>query len=129
MTRSKASKGVAEQRTDEVLRIVLDGAQLHDICAFVRNQEKEKGSVWFVAEDATPLSDATIRRYQQRAYRLIDAHHEKSRKRLLRRHGLRVLIPRSRSLDSRACPESHDGRRQANSVTLAVEVASRGCWL
>jgi predicted RNase H-like nuclease (RuvC/YqgF family) len=90
MARSKANKAIAEQRTDEVLRIVLDGAMLHDVVAFVRENERDPESVWHVPDDGTPLSEAMIRKYIEYAYDWIDEHHEKSRRRLLRRHLARV---------------------------------------
>jgi hypothetical protein len=86
MAKAKANKALAEQRVDDVLRIVLAGAMHHDIVAFVREKEQETGSAWFVPEDGTPLSDGMIRKYQERAYRLIEQSHEKSRRRLFRRH-------------------------------------------
>jgi hypothetical protein len=97
MARAKANKALAEQRTDDVLRIILDGAMHHDVVAFVREKEREPGSAWFVGEDGTPLSDGMIRRYQERAYRLIDQSHATSRKRLFRRH-----VAQLRNLFSRA---------------------------
>jgi hypothetical protein len=86
----KVNKAVAQQRTDDVLRILLDGAMLHDVISFVREKEKETGSPWFVEKDATPLSEAMIRKYIERGYELIDELHEKSRSRLLRRHVARL---------------------------------------
>jgi hypothetical protein len=53
---------------------------------FVREKEAEAGSNWFVAEGATPLSDGQIRRYQTTADKLMLASHERSRKKLFRRH-------------------------------------------
>ncbi len=90
MARTNASKALAEQRVTELLSILLDGAQSWDAFQFVRTKEKEDGSAWFVARDATPLSDAMIRKYLGRAYKLMESAHEKSRKRLFRRHVARL---------------------------------------
>lgn len=86
MARTNASKAIAEARVGELLAILLDGAQSWDAFQFVREKEKEPESVWHVPEDATPLSDAMIRKYVTRAYKLMDGAFEKSRGKLLRRH-------------------------------------------
>jgi hypothetical protein len=82
----KADKATAERRVNDLLAIVLDGAQGWDVFQYVREKEIEEGSVWFVAEGATPLSDAMIRKYLTRAYRLMESAHEKRRRVLFRRH-------------------------------------------
>src|SRR5262249_49154062 len=87
---AKADKALAARRVDDVLRIRLDGARWWDVRDFVREKEKEEGSAWFVAAGDKPLSDAMIRKYQERADRLVDQEHEKSRKRLFRRHVARL---------------------------------------
>jgi hypothetical protein len=82
----KADPALVARRIDDVLRIRLDGAEWWDVRDFVREKEKEEGSAWFVPEDGAPLSDAQVRRYQLRADRLVQSSHERSRKKLLRRH-------------------------------------------
>jgi hypothetical protein len=83
---ARADKAQVARRIDDVLRIRLDGAEFWDVREFVREKEKEAGSAWFLAEGETPLSDSQIRRYQRKADRLMLESHERSRKRLLRRH-------------------------------------------
>jgi hypothetical protein len=83
---ARADKAQVARRIDDVLRIRLDGAEFWDVREFVREKEKEAGSAWFLAEGEGPLSDGQIRRYQQRADRLMLASHERSRKKLFRRH-------------------------------------------
>jgi hypothetical protein len=86
----KADKATAERRVNDLLAIVLDGAQGWDVFQYVREKEAEEGSVWFVLQGATPLSDGMIRKYLTRAYRLMESAHEKSRRRLFRRHVARL---------------------------------------
>jgi hypothetical protein len=83
---AKADKALSARRVDDVLRIRLDGAEFWDVVQFVREKQQEAGSAWFLAEDDNPLSDAMIRKYQERADKLVMASHEKSRKKLFRRH-------------------------------------------
>jgi hypothetical protein len=87
MPKSNASAAVVRQRVEEILRILLDGAESPwDTCAFVREQEAEEGSVWHVPEGGKPLSDSQIRRYVAKANRIIAESCRASRKKLLRRH-------------------------------------------
>src|SRR5262245_56161278 len=83
---AKADKALAARRAEDILRIRLDGAEWWDVREFVREKEKEQGSAWFVGEGETPSSDSMIRKYQERADALMMQAHEKSRKKLLRRH-------------------------------------------
>jgi hypothetical protein len=83
---AKADKAQALRRVDDILRIRLDGAQWWDVRDFVREKEGESGSAWCLAEGEAPLSDGQIRRYQQRADKLLYESHERSRRKLFRRH-------------------------------------------
>jgi hypothetical protein len=83
---AKADKALVARRIDDVLRIRLDGAQFWDVREYVREREKEPGSAWFLPEGEGPLSDSQIRRYQQQADKLVYESHERSRKKLFRRH-------------------------------------------
>ncbi len=80
------TKAVVQQRVEEILRIRLDGAEMWDVREYVREKEKETGSLWELAEGIKPLSDATLWRYIARADRLIAESCRASRKKLLRRH-------------------------------------------
>jgi hypothetical protein len=83
----KPSPAIVRQRTEEILRILLDGAESPwDTCAYVREKEAEAGSIWEVPEDGKPLSDSQIRRYVAKATEMIAESCRASRKRLLRRH-------------------------------------------
>jgi hypothetical protein len=84
--RAKADKALAARRVEDILRIRLDGAEWWDVVQFVRENQSEQGSAWFLAEGEKPLSEAMIRKYQERADKLVIESHEKSRKKLLRRH-------------------------------------------
>jgi hypothetical protein len=83
---ARADKAQVARRIDDILRIRLDGAEFWDVREFVREKEKEQRSAWFLAEGEEPLSDGQIRRYQQKADRLMLQSHERNRKKLLRRH-------------------------------------------
>jgi len=94
----KPSKAIITRRTEEVLRIILDGAEVGwDLCEYVREQEKTEGSIWFVAEGEKPLSYSQIRRYAVKAEKLIAESCRASRKKLLRRH-----LARRRNLYAKA---------------------------
>src|SRR5579875_1550122 len=96
--RPKPPKAVIQQRVAEVLRIILDGAEVGwDLCEYVREQEKTEGSIWFVAEGEKPLSYSQIRRYAVKAERMISESCRASRKKLLRRH-----LARRRNLFAKA---------------------------
>jgi hypothetical protein len=83
---SKATKAQVEARTRDILRILLDGAEPGwDICEFVREQERQEGSVWHVGE-GQPLSYSQVMRYVQKAENLIRESCRTSRKKLIRRH-------------------------------------------
>ena len=82
----RPSKEQIEARTNELLRVMLDGGQKWDFVDFVREREAEPGSPWFVAEGGEPLSYSQIRRYVQRAQRLIAQSGQGEREQLLRMH-------------------------------------------
>jgi hypothetical protein len=85
--RKHADRTLTSRRVEELVGVLLDGAVPEwDVCAFVREQEKEAGSAWFVAEGESPLSASQIRRYHRKANDLIERSCERSRRKLLRRH-------------------------------------------
>jgi hypothetical protein len=84
--KGRPSAATAARRAEEVLRIILDGAQWIDICEFVREREAEEGSLWQLPEGGKPLSNSQIRRYVARATAMIAQSCRASRKNLLRRH-------------------------------------------
>ena len=83
---SRANKLKTEARVAELVRVILDGAQSFDLVEFVREQEKEPASCWFVAEGEKPLSYAMIRRYAVRAEEVIFKSIRTTPKRRLRLH-------------------------------------------
>jgi hypothetical protein len=84
---SRATKQQVEARTRDILRVLLDGAEPGwDLCEFVREQEQQEGSNWYVGQGEKPLSYSQIRRYAARAEELIRESCRTSRKKLLRQH-------------------------------------------
>jgi hypothetical protein len=82
----QASRILTERRVGELLRIRLDGAERWDVVEFVRSKEGEKGSAWEVPDGGKPLSEAMLWKLLTRADRLVHESHERSRKKLFRRH-------------------------------------------
>jgi hypothetical protein len=70
-----------------MVEILLGGAVRElDLCDHVRQNEREEGSPWQLAEGETPLSRSQIYRYAAKAEALIQESCRTSRKRLLRKH-------------------------------------------
>jgi hypothetical protein len=86
MSKPHKSAAVVARRTEEILRILLDGAEWWDVREFVREKEKEPGSAWELPPDGKPLSDSQIRRYTAKATAMIAESRRASRKKLFRRH-------------------------------------------
>ncbi len=84
--KGKPTKAQVQLRTEEILRIRLDGAEFWDVREYVREKEQEEGSVWQLPEGGKPLSDPTLWRYIGLADELVKASCLSSRKKLLRRH-------------------------------------------
>lgn len=85
-TRPHASAVLTDRRVGELLRIRLDGAEWWDVCEYVRSKEAEEGSAWALPRGASPMSESQIRRLMAKADALVFASHERSRKKLFRRH-------------------------------------------
>jgi hypothetical protein len=83
---ARATKELVDARTNDILRIMLDGAEAWDLREYVREKEQEEGSPWHLADGAKPLSYGQIRRYAVRAEKLIRETCRISHKRLLRKH-------------------------------------------
>ena len=82
---SRATKAQTEARVNDLICIILDGAEPGwDLCEFVREQEQEEGSNWYVADGEKPLSYSQIRRYAEKAEERIVKSTRTSRKRQLR---------------------------------------------
>jgi hypothetical protein len=85
--RPKSRKALVAARVDDLLRIMLDGAEeCWDWCEYVREKQTDADSPWFVPERRKPLSYSQIRRYVGKVDKLIAASCRASRKKLLRRH-------------------------------------------
>ncbi len=69
--KGKPTKAEMQLRTEEILRIRLDGAEIWDVREYVREQEQEKGSLWELAEGDKPLSDSQLWRYIAKSDKLI----------------------------------------------------------
>jgi hypothetical protein len=82
----KATKAIVARRVEELLRIVLDGAEMWDVREYVREKEQEEGSAWELPPGGKPLSDSQLWRYLARVNQLIAESCRASRKKLLRRH-------------------------------------------
>jgi hypothetical protein len=84
-------RGIAtyDARTQEVLQIVLDGAEPHDVWQFVSEREKEPDNPWTLKEGEKPLSVRQIRRYMRKSEDLIAEDCRTSRRKLIRRHVVR----------------------------------------
>jgi hypothetical protein len=93
--RARPTKEQVKQRTNEIVRILLDGAESWDIEEYVREQEADADSPWHIG---APISYCQIRRYVQRAERQIaKASSKENRGRLIHRH-----LARRRSLYAKA---------------------------
>jgi len=111
-----ARKELVEARVRDLVRILLDGAEPGwDVCETVREWEQDKDSAWFVPEGQKPLSYSQIRRYVQKADKLIAESCRASRKKLLRRH-----LARRRSLFALAV---HQGDVRAALACMDSEAA------
>jgi hypothetical protein len=82
----KASKATMRDRTEDVLRILLDGARPWDVRAYIAEQEVKGQAPWTIQEGNRPLSERQVRRYVAAAERLIDESVRQNRKRRIRRH-------------------------------------------
>lgn len=80
------TKATVLRRIDQVLQIRLAGAEFWDVRQYVRDQEAVAGSDWEVPAGLAPMADSTVYSYIKRADKLIVESHERSRKKLLRRH-------------------------------------------
>jgi hypothetical protein len=84
--KKRTGKDQVEQRVNEILRVMLDGAQCWDLVDFVREREADATSPWHVGEGDTPLSYPQIRRYVGKAKDLIAKSGQGERQELLLRH-------------------------------------------
>jgi hypothetical protein len=86
--RRKADKALAAARSQDLLRILLDGAlpAAGHVTEYVRGQEGEEGSPWHLKPGEMPMGERQIRRYVKAALDLIADISAENRGRLLNRH-------------------------------------------
>lgn len=96
-SKPRVDAALAARRVDDVLRLILDGAQYWDLRQYVAEKESEADSCWFKQQDRESISERQLRRYMSQANQLIQGSQERSRKKLMRRH-----LAQRRSLYARA---------------------------
>src|SRR6185437_1426187 len=122
----KATKALVAQRVEEVLRIVLDGAEVWDLREYAKEKAQEAGSAWELPPDSKPLSDSQLFRYLAKAHQLIAESCRASRKKLLRKHlaQRRNLYAKAVSQgDTRAALAIHDSEAKLIGLFAPVKVA------
>lgn len=62
----KADANTIRIRQEELLRILLDGAETWDVREYIREKEKDATSAWFLKKGQQPLSDAQMWNYLRR---------------------------------------------------------------
>jgi hypothetical protein len=75
-----------DERANDLLGVILDGAEAWDLITYVREREGEEDSPWKLADGEKPMSYSQIMRYRAMAERLIADSSRVSRKRLMRKH-------------------------------------------
>jgi hypothetical protein len=93
----KATAATIRARVDDILRILLDGAEPWDVRQYVAEKEAAGEPPWTVPEGGKPLSERQLRRYCARADKLLGESCRTNRKKLIRRH-----MAQRRSLYARA---------------------------
>ena len=75
---AKSTRSETMQRVEQVMLIMLDGGELHDIREFAKS----------TGEGKTPwnVSTSSLRRYMEKAWKLIERSREKDRGKLFARH-------------------------------------------
>lgn len=73
-------------RTEEVLRIRLDGAEFWDVREYVREQERADGSPWKLGPRQKPFADSTLWWYIAQADRLARKSVAQSARKAVRNH-------------------------------------------
>jgi hypothetical protein len=104
----RATEATIRARVDDILRVLLDGAQPWDIRQYVADQVAKGEPPWTVPDGGKPLSERQIRRYCDRADKLIAESCRTNRKKLLRRH-----LAQLRALSARAVASGQLGVARA----------------
>src|SRR5262245_17333502 len=95
----KATAATIRARVDDILRVLLDGAQPWDIRQYVSERETSGEAPWTVADGSKPLSERQISRYIRRAERQMAEGARTNRKRLMRYHVARRQALYARSVN------------------------------
>jgi hypothetical protein len=82
----KSTKAQIQLRVEDLLGFQLEGAQFWHIREYVREREKQPGSIWYRGEGQNPISDATLWRYLSKTEQLISESFISSREKLIRWH-------------------------------------------
>jgi hypothetical protein len=82
----KADKATIRARVDDILRVILDGAQPWDIRQYVSQRQAAGEPPWTIPEGGNPLSERQIRRYCDIADRWMARASRTHRRNLFRRH-------------------------------------------
>jgi hypothetical protein len=82
----KASKTTIAARVEEVLQIILDGAQPWEVRRHVADKEAAGEAPWTIPEGGKPLSERQLTRYVAQAERLMAEACSATRRKRLRRH-------------------------------------------
>jgi hypothetical protein len=93
----KSTAHTVRARVDDVLRILLDGAQPWDVVSYVSEKEAAGEPPWTVPPGGNPLCRRTVRRYCARAEKLIADSFGTDRDQLIREH-----VAKRRTLYARA---------------------------
>jgi hypothetical protein len=93
----KPSKAKVAQRVEELVQVILDGAEPHDLRQYVSDREGQPDTPWTLSKGDKGLSDRQIRRYAERAERVIAESVRTGRRKVMRRH-----LARRRNLYAKA---------------------------
>jgi len=98
-----------------VLRVILDGARPWDLRQYVSDREAAGEAPWTIPAGGKALSERQIRRYAERAERMLADDNRTQRKRLLRHH-----VAQRQSLYARAVNKGDERTALAVLHDLAV---------
>jgi hypothetical protein len=95
----KATKATVRARVDDILRVILDGAQPWDVRQYVSERQAAGEPPWTLPDGAKPLSERQIRRYCDLADRRMARASRTQRRKLLREHIARRLSLYARAVN------------------------------
>ena len=106
----KVPKAIRDQRVDIILQLRLAGAKFQDIRDYAQTPDHDTGRPWH-------LSDRGLRRYMDRADKLVEQYRDSNRERLLDYHvaatrALRFEATKQGHLETALATLKHEGRLQ-----------------